>query len=109
MGGGEDLPRRAPDRAPCYSGAVPSRSAPIRRAPAAFLSAAVPLAALSSGGDAFAKRAHAADSKKKKKADAPKDARKNKKASKGAHAGAMAASPAPAPQPAAVTAPPRKA
>jgi zinc protease len=73
---------------------------------AAFLSAAVALAALSASDSAFAQKAHAADTKKKKKEPA-KDAHKNKaKGAKNAHA---AAGPPASAQPSAQAASPQPA
>ncbi|MFO0588937.1 MAG: pitrilysin family protein [Polyangiaceae bacterium] len=71
------------------------RSAPHRRSLAAFLSAAVALAALSASAPSLAQKPHSADAKKKPKKDSTKETHKDKDKSKGkkdkaAHAGSGA-------------------
>lgn len=76
----------------------PFRRAPLRRALAAFLSAAVALAALSVETPAFGQKPHAGDAKKKKagatKAKTAKGAKPHPNNANAAHAGAAQAAPA---------------
>ena len=71
------------------------RPAPHRRSIAAFLSAAIALAALSASAPSLAQKPHPADSKKKPKKDSAKETHKDKskgKKDKAAHAGSGDAS-----------------